>query len=251
MRELLTFHPPVIAHRGASAYAPENTLIAFTKAAQLGMHWVEFDVMQAACGEPVIFHDEELDRTTNGSGRVDAYPYAYLGTLDAGAWFQPVYAGERIPSLALMLDFLKTSKMCANIEIKPFPGHEESLVLRVVDEMAAYLATSTATVLFSSFSIETLRILRRNSPNSLIGLLIHEWRPDWEKLCESLSAVSLHVNHVLLTFKRAQEIKAAGKTLLCYTVNDPLRANELYSWGVDAVFSDVPDKIVMGLTHLV
>ena len=91
----LQFLPPVIAHRGASAYAPENTLAAFVKAAQLGIRWIECDVMQAACGEVIIFHDETLERTTNGKGDVDRYPYSYLQSLDAGSWFDPIFSGEK------------------------------------------------------------------------------------------------------------------------------------------------------------
>ena len=117
----LSFNPPVIAHRGASVYAPENTLAAFTKAAQLNIKWVEFDVMQAACGEPIIFHDETLDRTTNAKGDVSQQPYAYLQTLDAGTWFHPRFAGERIPTLKQVLQFLRDTKIAANIEIKALP----------------------------------------------------------------------------------------------------------------------------------
>jgi len=112
--------PPVIAHRGGSAYAPENTLSAFTKAAQLGMQWVEFDVMLAACGTPIVFHDDLLDRTTNATGEVGVHAYTYLQTLDAGAWFNSKFSGERIPTLAQVLQFLKDVKLCANVEIKPF-----------------------------------------------------------------------------------------------------------------------------------
>src|SRR3990167_7563410 len=126
----LLFNPKVIAHRGASAYAPENTLIAFTKAAQLEIKWIEFDVMQASCGTPIIFHDETLNRTTNGKGDVCRYSYTYLQTLDAGSWFNPRFSGERIPTLNAVMAFLANENMNANIEIKALPGQEEQCVVR-------------------------------------------------------------------------------------------------------------------------
>jgi len=241
---ILQFHPPVIAHRGASAYAPENTLAAFTKAAQMGIKWVEFDVMQAACGEPVIFHDELLDRTTDGHGEVGNFPYSVLAKLDAGAWFDPIYAGERIPTLLHILEFLHNFNMSANIEIKALPGQEEQLVKRVLQDMAISAPFTRGRILFSSFSTDALRFLRQYDPDCLIGLLQHEWDPEWQALCASLGCVSVHANDEILTADVAQKIKGMGKALLCYTVNSPVRAQELYSWGVDAVFSDAPDKIL-------
>lgn len=243
----LKFQPPVIAHRGASAYAPENTLAAFIKAMQLGIKWVEFDVMQASTGEPVIFHDDTLERTTQGSGALEQYSYAFLQTLDAGIWFHSKFAGERIPSLIQTMDFLRSAGMSANVEIKASLGHEEALVLRIIKEMSAYPANQTSTILYSSFSFDALRILRKHDPHCLIGLLLHEWEPDWQEVCHSLQCVSVHVNQEILTYEKAQEIKRMGKILLSYTVNDPERALELYSFGVDAVFSDAPDRIINAL----
>lgn len=248
--ESLKFQPPVIAHRGASAYAPENTLSAFIKAAQLGIKWVEFDVMQAASGELVIFHDDQLHRTTNGRGALNDCSYAYLQTLDAGFWFHPTFSGERIPTLTQGLKFLQDMKMSANIEIKAAPGHEEKLIVSLLKEMSHHYIPSRSQILFSSFSIEALQALRKHAPDSKIGLLMHEWLPDWHDICKSLHCISVHVNDEILTQERAYQIKADGKLLLCYTVNDLARAEELYSWGVNAVFSDVPDKIARLSSHL-
>jgi glycerophosphoryl diester phosphodiesterase len=240
----LNFQPPVIAHRGASAYAPENTLAAFTKAAQLGIKWIEFDVVQAACGEPVIFHDETLERTTNGQGEVSAYSYTYLRTLDAGAWFNPIYSNERIPSLQQTLEFLCDTKMCANIEIKALPGQEMKLVQRVLEKIKYFGHALDATLLFSSFSLAALQRTRECAPECMLGLLLHEWVADWQIYCTILRCVSVHVNVDILTPEAARLIKDMDRALLCYTVNDPERAKQLFSWGVDAVFSDVPEKII-------
>ena len=240
----LHFHPPVIAHRGACGYAPENTMAACIKAAQLGIKWVEFDVMLALSGEAIVFHDDRLERTTNGSGCVGDYPYVYLSTLDAGVWFAPSFSGERIPLLRQVLRFLKEMHMSANVEIKPLPGQEERTVVQALETIQTIFPQPHPAILFSSFSVEVLQYLRRYSPDCAIGLLLYEWDPGWEKTCTELNCESIHVYDGILTEKKALKIKAMGKLLLCYTVNDPLRAAELYSWGVDAVFSDVPDKII-------
>ena len=239
-----TYIPPVIGHRGACAYAPENTIAAFTKAAQLGVKWVEFDVMQSSDGKVIVFHDETLDRTTNGKGDVDKFTHHFLRTLDAGAWFASTFSGERIPDLMQVLEFLENANMNANVELKAIGNRDEELVLAVLKDMKEYLKKHSDRILFSSFSVDALRFLRRYAPDVSIGFLMHEWLPDWQQICTELNCVSMNVNEEVMTEERVKEIKQKGYQLLCYTVNDRHRAQQLYSWGVDAVFSDCPDKVV-------
>lgn len=243
----LNFLPPIIAHRGASAFAPENTLAAFTKAFDMGFKWIEFDVMLTSDSVPIIIHDETLDRTTNAKGDVGDHDYSYLANLDAGSWFNPMFAGERIPSLQQVIQFLLNTKMCANVEIKPLPGQDEITAIRAVHEITAHFPQPNPSILFSSFNLEALQYLRKESTNCLMGFLMHEWRSDWRKVCDDLQCVSVHVNEEIMTQSMAAKIKSTGRSLLCYTVNDSARANQLYSWGVDAVFSDAPDVILKGL----
>ncbi|OGT56899.1 MAG: hypothetical protein A3F14_01500 [Gammaproteobacteria bacterium RIFCSPHIGHO2_12_FULL_43_28] len=245
MKNTLTFQPPVIAHRGASAYAPENTMSAFTKAVQLGIKWIEFDVMLAACGEMIIFHDETLDRTTDGKGEVYRFPYSYLHTLDAGKWFAPTFSGEKIPTFSEVMTFLEETSIYANVEIKPAPGQDKELVLRLVEEIETHFKHLKSKLLFSSFSAKSLRYLRKRMPEANIGLLLHHWKRHWAATSDKLKCIAIHVNHEILTPDAARNIKDMGQSLLCYTVNNPARAAELFSWGVDAVFSDAPDKILI------
>jgi glycerophosphoryl diester phosphodiesterase len=238
-----TFTPPVIGHRGACAYAPENTMASFVKAAQLNIKWVEFDVMQSRDGVPIIFHDETLERTTNGRGQVSDYSYAQLQTLDAGRWFDPLYSGERIPSLMTVVQFLQQAKMSANVEIKALKGQEEEVVSQVIQELQPYLAKANEHYLFSSFSIAALTSLRKHAPHCQLGLLLEGWTPEWKDIAAELECVSIHVSDDILTERTAREIKSMGKALLCYTVNNPDRAQQLYGWGVDAVFSDAPNQV--------
>ncbi|EKD71951.1 MAG: Glycerophosphoryl diester esterase [uncultured bacterium] len=239
----LHFDPPVIGHRGACGYAPENTLASFTKAAQLGIKWVEFDVMLTADGKPVIFHDETLDRTTNATGNLGQFTFDYLSSLDAGAWFDTRFAGEKIPSLVTVLEWMKETGVSANVEIKPLPGQDRITVANAVKDIVEFFPQPSPSILFSSFSVDSLYYLREQLPTCYMGLLIHEWLPNWLQIVRELNCISVHVNEDIITRETALKIKSMEKFLLCYTVNDPARANELYTWGVDAVFSDVPDKI--------
>lgn len=237
------FDPPVLAHRGASAYAPENTMSAFLRAVQLGIKWVEFDVMLASCGTPIIFHDDTLDRTTNGHGDVANCSYAYLRTLDAGSWFSPLYAGERIPSLEEVAQFLVSTGLHANVEIKPLPGQDEQTVLGALNILSTFFPEDSPQILYSSFSIPSLQCLRQHAPSAQRALLMHDWNPEWRLIADELQCTSINVYQEELNVARAQEIKHDKRMLLSYTVNDPDRAEQLFSWGVDAVFSDMADQI--------
>ena len=97
---------PVIGHRGAAKRAPENTLAGLRRAHELGAAWVEFDVMLSGDGVPILIHDETLERTTDGHGAVPDHGLAAIRELDAGAWFAPAYAGERVPTLEEAIDLL-------------------------------------------------------------------------------------------------------------------------------------------------
>ncbi len=228
------FHPPIIAHRGASALAPENTLAAFLKAKELGIQWVEFDVMLSASGEVVVIHDEDLNRTTNATGRVIDYPYRFIKTLDAGSWFDRKYYQEKIPTLSQVLDFLSQEKMAANIEIKALKGYEALLTKYVMDTVSQY----EMPFFISSFSRKVLEEVRTHHADIPIGYLMDTWDTDWEKFCDHISARLVDVNHEILTKESIQEIKSTKRQLLAYTVDDPMRAQELLSLGVDAVFSN-------------
>jgi glycerophosphoryl diester phosphodiesterase len=241
---ILQFQPPVIAHRGASAYAPENTFTAFTKAAQMGIKWLEFDVMSSASGDLVVFHDETVERTSNGHGKVSDLPYLVLAKLDAGSWFDPFFAGQVIPAFPHVLDFLHTFNMSANIEIKASLGNEEKTVKRLLQDLSNSEPFPSGRILFSSFSVKVLQCLRKHAPESLIGLLQHEWNPDWQHIIDTLACVSVHAHETILTSDIVQQIKDRGLFVLSYTINDPRKAKQLYSWGVDALFSDLPDKIL-------
>ncbi len=243
MTDKLHFEPRVIAHRGASGYAPENTMASFVKAVQLGARWVEFDVMLSSNAEAFVFHDEYLDRTTNGHGWVGDYSFHELRSLDAGKWFGLPFSSERIPSFLTVLEFVDNANIHANVEIKPLEGQDIATTQRIWQEVQAYKPELASSLLFSSFSLIALEEMRKIAPQCQLGLLMHQWLPDWQNICDKLNCISVHMSQEIVTPENAKKIKNTQRSLLCYTVNDPFRANELFSFGVDAVFSDYPDKI--------
>lgn len=236
--------PPVIGHRGACAYAPENTLASFLKAKQLGVNWVEFDVMLTRDEQVVVIHDETIDRTTNAKGEVSALDWSYLQTLDAGSWFNKKFSGEKILLLSEVIAFLNQHQLNANIEIKESIGREAITVKKVMQVIHQCWQEKAPPPLISSFSLAVLEAVRVNSSTAQLGFLMREWLPDWENICDRLACISVNINEKILTSDRVEKIRSTDRAVLSYTVNNRDRAKELFSWGVDAVFSDCPDEIM-------
>jgi glycerophosphoryl diester phosphodiesterase len=233
--------PPVIGHRGAAARAPENTLAGLRCAKALGCTWVEFDVRLTADGVPVLCHDSRLDRTTDGSGRVSAHSLAAVRSCDAGSWFEPAYAGERIPTLEEALLLCAELDLGANIEIKADRGHQHPIAKAVVAALQGLRGRLPA-VLISTFFPSGLWSLRVE-PHLPLGILFRVVPRNWAEIAARFDCAMIGADHHRLRPQRVAEIRAAGYQLAVYTVNDPARANLLFDWGVTSVFSDAPDII--------
>jgi glycerophosphoryl diester phosphodiesterase len=236
-------HPRIIGHRGGGTLAPENTLAAIRKAAELGFDGVEFDVMLSSDGVPLLVHDETLERTTNGRGSVAATPFAELASLDAGAWFGPEYRGEPLPTLEQAGRLCIELGLWANIEIKPARGFERETAT-VASKLVAQLWTGgSRKPLLSSFHETCLEAARAAVPGLERGYLTDRIEPGSREAARRLGCVSVHCNCACLTKAQADQIKRAGFGLLCYTVNETALARRLFSWGVDAIFTDRLDRI--------
>ena len=236
--------PRVIGHRGAAGHAPENTLASLRRAAELGARWVEFDVALTRDGEPVLLHDETVDRTTDGKGRLAAMALGEVQQLDAGRWHSEAAAGERVPTLMQALALLKSLGLGANIEIKPTAGREAETGAVVAKRIADAWPESLPPPLFSSFRTEALAAARDAAPRIARGYLLSRLGRDWRREAAALGCVSVHCNHRHLDRKAAAEVRQAGYRLLAYTVNDAMRGRQLFGWGVDAVFTDYPDRLL-------
>lgn len=235
----------VIGHRGASAYAPENTFAAFEKAKELGCSFIEFDVMLNHDGSAFVFHDERLDRTTNGLGEFVDTPTEHIKSLDAGSWFAVQFRGEKIPEFREVLTWLQNKGMQANIEIKPSPGTTEQTTKTVVSQLLEQWSAHDSWPLVSSFDHQALKICQDLAPQLPRGFLMHHWDKHWEAKASALNCYSVNLNHRILSKDRVREIKLRGFKVLVYTVNRKSLAQKLFDWGVDAVFSDYPDLLVV------
>ncbi len=240
--------PKVIGHRGAKAYAPENTIESIKTAASLGVKWVELDVKLTRDGVPIIFHDEELDRTTNGTGLVAQTNYADLRDLDAGSWFGDSFERVRIPTLEEAVDILLQHDLGLNLEIKPCPGREKETAEVALDQLSQ-IWDDMDNLLISSFQHVSLEAAMDLAPDYARGLLFGgDTMPEnWKEMAEYLDISTINLGTRLVNREIADDIMDMELPLLVYTVNDPMQARSLQKLGVDAFFSDNPDVIIENL----
>ncbi len=231
----------MIGHRGAAACAPENTLAGLRKAKVLGCRWVEFDVRLTADSQPVLLHDDRLERTTNGRGRVSALSLAAVRRHDAGKWFHSSFAGERVPTLEEALMLLAKLGLGANVELKAVRGKEAATGAVVAELLARTWPADPAHLLISSFQQGALAAARDRAPHIARGILFRRIPKNWRNVAAGLGCVTIHADQQRLRPAVLSEIRRAGYPLLAYTVNDPERAKTLFDFGVKSVFSDVPD----------
>ena len=238
-----TVLPPVIGHRGAAACAPENTLAGLRKAKALGCRWVEFDVRLTADNQPVLLHDDRLERTTDGRGRVSALSLAAVRRYDAGTWFHSSFAGERVPTLEEALMLLAELGLGANVELKAARGKEAATGAAVADLLARTWPADPGHLLISSFLHGALAAARDRAPHIARGILFRRVPRHWRSVAAGLGCVTIHADQQRFRPAVLSEIRRAGYPLLAYTVNDPERAKTLFDCGVNSVFSDVPDRL--------
>ncbi|MEO8204191.1 MAG: glycerophosphodiester phosphodiesterase [Betaproteobacteria bacterium] len=236
-------YPRVVAHRGGGTLAPENTLGALRHGASLGFRGVEFDVMLAGGGTPVLIHDETLERTTSGRGSVPLMAYADIEAFDAGAWHSEAFRGEKVPTFVAAANLCRELGLWANVEIKPAKGFERETG-RAVGQWALDLwRGAELPPVLSSFSPEALVAAKEVAPALPRGMLVSRIPADWHARMEKLECVALHCKHSELTEPLAAAIHSAGYAIACWTVNDPAQARKLFGWGVDCIITDRLDLI--------
>lgn len=231
--------PRILAHRGASAVAPENTLAAFEAAAAMGARGVEFDVSLLGDGAPVIHHDGSFGRCTDGAGSLATATAERVATLDAGAWFDARFRGTRVPDLAGALDRLAELGLAANLEIKQHSADADEIAEVVAEALATCPRMATTTVV-SSFDHATLAALRRCAPDIPRAALWEKPPADWRAALEALGAGALHMNWRHLTPAILDEAAAAGIPVRVYTCNDPAALTPFRREGLAGVITDDP-----------
>ena len=224
MREKL-----VIAHRGASGYAPENTLKAFRTAWKMSADMIELDAQETSDGHLVCIHDFDLPRTTNGEGYVGELTYREIKELDAGQ-------GERVPLLSEVLDFAR-DRIGVNIEVKALNVEKRILELVTEREMLD-------SVIFSSFMHNTVRVIKNLNAYARTAIILSEPRDDAVRYTLDLGANAINPPFETLTPELVTGAHEARLEVFPYTMNDASSMRKLLSIGVDGLITDLPDVCV-------
>ena len=233
--------PLNLGHRGASAYAPENTLAAFRLAAEMGADGVELDAKVARDGVVVIMHDPTVDRTTDGTGRVSDLTLAELKRLDAGAKFHAKFAGERIPTLEEVFEAV-SNQLIINIELTNYASRGDDLEFKVLDLIAKHNLADR--VMVSSFHPLSLRKVKRAAPHIVCGLLYSADSPIYLRqtwgapLIPDLEA--RHPEYPLVDAGFVRRVHARGQKINVWTVNEEADMRRMIEAGVDAIMTDKP-----------
>ncbi|WP_142715175.1 glycerophosphodiester phosphodiesterase [Fodinibius sediminis] len=235
----------VIAHRGASAYYPENTMAAFRGAVAMNSDMIELDVMLSSDGVPVVFHDARLEEHTTGRGLLTDYSLPALRALDAGSWFGSPFAGSRIPTLEEVLEFASDT-IALNIEIKTEAvskqqGGVEEKCLELVEAHGM-----KEHVLFSSFDYRAVTHLKTLDPAVPVALLYNRSLSNGKmpsNLVATYRADAFNCSYREFTKKWRKNIREHKIPHFVYTVDRPRQMRKLLAAGVDGIFTNKPDLL--------
>jgi len=231
--------PLIVAHRGASSYAPEHTIAAYELALAQGADLIEVDIHLSADDQPVAIHDLTLDRTTDGTGPVRERTVRELKRLDAGGWFGPEFRGQRIQTLQEILERFR-GRIGFAVELKGesdvYPGIEE----RVVSLLQIYEAVERSLLL--SFDPRALAKAREMEPGIRLGALQRHGPLDPQAFAPGVATALCPEVH-LLTEDGARRIRAAGLDLYVWVLNDVPAFDRLVAWGITGVITDRPDLL--------
>ena len=235
----------VMAHRGASGHAPENTLAAMASACELGCTWVEFDVRLSRDDVPVLIHDATLKRTAGEDLRIEDVHSEDLGGIDAGSWFDPFWRDERIPTLAQALDACLVLGLTPNIEIKADTGQGMATAAAVARTVNERWPADRPRPLVSSFSFRTLYRFRFAGGRAALALLMwQEPRRFWTLHKHLLRAEAIHVDPSLMNKRLVARARARRCRVAVYTVNDPQEGQALYEAGADTLITNWPERFL-------
>ena len=234
----------VVAHRGFSGEAPENTLAAFRKAIEVESDMLELDVQLSKDKEIVVIHDEGLERATNGQGKVADFTLKELKKLDAGFRFGPQFSGERIPTLKGVLK-LAQGRVGVNIEIKS-PSQGQYSIVELADRTLREVTREKMLnqVIFSSFNPMALERIKAKEPLAWVALLYHK---DWNFLQEVTGGNSwpvLNLRSNFLTKGKITKIHQQGMKVNVYTVNSEEEMEQFIRWGIDGIITNQPGRLI-------
>jgi glycerophosphoryl diester phosphodiesterase len=232
----------VIAHRGASGHAPENTMASFQRAVDLGARFIETDLQLTRDARVIAIHDFTFDRTTTGTGEVHLLPLNQVRALDAGSWFGDrdgkSYAGEKVPVLEEILDFAKLNDAIFYLEIKSGQtwGIEHVVVATLRDRNAS------ARVMIISFDPAALDTVHRLDSTMMTGLLCEIPSTDLVERTVRAGARQLVARGDLITAAVTEKAHRAGLQVVAWTINEVEQMRQVIEAGVDGIITDYPDR---------
>lgn len=234
--------PAVIAHRGYSAVAPENTLMAFEAAARAGADLIEIDLQVTKDGIAVVIHDDEVERTTDGRGRIEDLVHADVAGLDAGGWFAHAYRGARVPSGVELMEFFVAHPGVGLLA--EFKGRWGAAEARSVTD-AVEAAGLGERVIVQSFDAATVQVLRDVAPDLPRGLLLEELPDNLVQTCASLAVMTCNPRGDLLLEQPGlvDALHDEGLRVIPWTLNEPAHWGAAVGLGVDAIITDRPDRL--------
>ena len=205
---------------------------------------MEFDAALTADSRVVVFHDDDLERTSDGVGLLAEATFEQVAALDAGGWFAQTFKGELVPTLEEALDMFAGLDLGFNMELKTDRGREVELAATALPiALDCWPATHPAP-LISSFSRAALAAAKDLAPHWPRGFLCDHLPADWRDVARTLDVATFNANQMHLTREQVMEVRGAGYGVMAYTVNDPARAAALFGWGVDAIFTDIPGEML-------
>ncbi len=232
-------HTQIIAHRGASGHAPENTLAAYRLAIELGSHFIEADLQASSDGHIVAIHDAVLQRTTNGRGSVAESTLAELRAIDAGRWFDRDFAGQRLPTLEEVLGLTREAEIGFYFQVRcPFSEEFGRSLIHAVRKVDAI----TRVVVVSSDPAALIG-LRELDDAAITGILIEAPHSDAVERAARCGARQLCLREDLVTADLMNRAHGAGLLAVAWTVNPPGRMRALLSTAVDCIATDFPDRL--------
>jgi len=231
----------IAGHRGDRANFPENTLPALQGVLDSDFDFVETDIQLTADGAPILFHDLDVERTTNGTGLVSELTLAEIRALDAGSWYAPEFAGVQVPTLDEFLDIFQSSKKKAMLELKGIWTEEQ---VRVVTSLI-YARGVQNRVIFEAFDFETLEALQRAAP-VFPRVLIQRYLPsDPVALANRFGAIAILTSPASLVDDpgAVQTMHEAGLGIILYTLNKKQKWSDALELGVDGIITDKPSSL--------
>lgn len=244
--------PLILAHRGASAYAPENTIAAFRLAHELGADGIELDVQLTRDKIPIVIHDDTVDRTTDGTGRVSELTVGEIARLDAGTWKTEDYRGEKIPTLAQVFEELsdwlnpmgRVRPCLINVELKTERVRTDGLEQQTLNVISRYAMQHR--ILLSSFSPLALHRAKKINPRIPRGFLYDQTMPFY--LRNALprywtAPQAMHPEYTMIDARYMEWARQKKLLVNTWTVDDPDQARRLAQLGVNAIITNKPDVI--------